>query len=222
MLMVVKCGPPHERDRAMVKAETVCRRVEDAGGVNCRAVWFLDLDARELLHTPAEGVIIAGFSARLEEIGAPAFEPLVEAIRAAPCPVLGICGGHQLIAHAFGGDPLHNCFMRPLCTGETPEADYQPGMLTEWGFTTVRRIAGDELFASLPERMTVAQYHAHEVHRLPPDFRLLATNDRCLVQAMRHDRRPVWGVQFHPEEWDEEHPCGSRILGNFASICQGR
>ena len=32
---------------------------------------------------------------------------------------------------------------------------------------------------------------------------------------MQHNERPLFGVQFHPELFDEEHPEGRKILENF-------
>jgi anthranilate/para-aminobenzoate synthase component II len=35
---------------------------------------------------------------------------------------------------------------------------------------------------------------------------------------MQHTSRPVFGVQFHPELFDEEHPHGGIILKNFLRL----
>jgi GMP synthase-like glutamine amidotransferase len=32
---------------------------------------------------------------------------------------------------------------------------------------------------------------------------------------MKHDVKPLYGVQFHPEKWNEENPAGKRVLENF-------
>ena len=220
MIIVVKCGHPSEREDAMVRAEPLKRKILELRGIGCKTVWLGDLDNPEVLPAATSGIIVAGFSAPLEAIGAEAFLPLIDVLKAADVPVLGICGGHQLLAHVFGGDPPQNCYMRSLRSGEQAITGYQQGMLVEWAPTTVRRVADDPLFAGLPERFVVTQHHAHEIHRIPPGFRLLATSDRCLVQAMGHREQPVWGVQFHPEESDKTHPDGSVILGNFLRMCE--
>jgi anthranilate/para-aminobenzoate synthase component II len=35
---------------------------------------------------------------------------------------------------------------------------------------------------------------------------------------MRHPALPLWGVQFHPEDWDAGHPDGRRVLQNFFEV----
>jgi hypothetical protein len=35
------------------------------------------------------------------------------------------------------------------------------------------------------------------------------------IEAMRHRTRPLYGVQFHPERYTDDHPDGRAILANF-------
>ncbi len=61
----------------------------------------------------------------------------------------------------------------------------------------------------------VLEWHYCEVKKLPPEFVLLASNENCRIQAMRHASRPLYGVQFHPESYVETYPHGRTILRNF-------
>jgi GMP synthase-like glutamine amidotransferase len=41
------------------------------------------------------------------------------------------------------------------------------------------------------------------------------------VQAFRRDGALVYGVQFHPELFTDEHPDGRRLLANFFGLVYG-
>jgi GMP synthase (glutamine-hydrolysing) len=98
-------------------------------------------------------------------------------------PVLGVCFGHQLLGHAWGGRVRKNPNGWEVGTAWVE--------LTDEG----RR---DPLFAELPERLQVNQSHRDEVHALGPDVRQLATGGHTAVQALAVCEH-VRGVQFHPE-----------------------
>jgi GMP synthase (glutamine-hydrolysing) len=98
-------------------------------------------------------------------------------------PVLGVCFGHQLIGHAFGGSVQEN--PRGWESG-THEVD-----LTDEG----RR---DPLFRGLPARLRVNQSHRDEVGRLGAGCVRLAGGAHTDNQAIAVGAH-VRGVQFHPE-----------------------
>jgi GMP synthase (glutamine-hydrolysing) len=136
-------------------------------------------------------------------------------IRTAPQPILGVCGGQQQIALAFGAPVA-------LIERIAPGRGYD-GAFRERGFCEVRLDRendgkGNPLFTGLPNSITVWESHCDEVKELPADFVCTATNGTSRIQAMQHTSRPLFGVQFHPELFDEEHPDGRRILSNFLSL----
>lgn len=101
----------------------------------------------------------------------------------AQVPVLGICYGHQLLAHAFGG-----------------HVDNLPGG-PEVGTHTVRLTAEagqDALLAGLPGQFPAQLVHYQSVLRLPEGAVPLARSDMEPHQAFRVGSCG-WGVQFHPE-----------------------
>jgi GMP synthase (glutamine-hydrolysing) len=134
---------------------------------------------------------------------------LLEVIREAPRPILGVCGGHQQMAIAFGA-PVG--LMERLTPGEGYE-----GAKRERGFFEVET-DGKGLFADLPRSVNVWHSHFDEVKELPVGFHRTAFNDTCSIQAMQHESKPLFGVQFHPELFDDEHPLGQRIIENFLSV----
>jgi len=98
-------------------------------------------------------------------------------------PVLGICYGHQLLAHALGG-----------------EVGYHPGGM-EIGTVSIcatADAADDALFSQLPRRFSAQTVHSQTVLRLPENALLLASNDFEPHHAFRVGEC-AWGVQFHPE-----------------------
>jgi GMP synthase (glutamine-hydrolysing) len=102
---------------------------------------------------------------------------------AADVPVLGICYGHQLLAHAMGG-----------------LVDYNPNG-REFGTVEVRLLpeaADDGLLSHLPPVFRAQASHSQSVLRLPPGAVPLAANDHDRHHAFRLGRT-AWGVQFHPE-----------------------
>jgi GMP synthase (glutamine-hydrolysing) len=131
-------------------------------------------------------------------------------IRSAPKPILGVCGGQQQIALAFGA-PVD--LIERIAPGEGYE-----GAFRERGFCDVELQTGNGIFDGLPETITVWESHCDEVKSLPADFVCTATNEVSDIQAMQHASLPVFGVQFHPELFDLEHPHGRTILENFLRI----
>jgi GMP synthase (glutamine-hydrolysing) len=98
-------------------------------------------------------------------------------------PVLGICYGHQLLAHALGGKVGY------LADG--PEYGTVPLALTAVA-------AGDPLFGTLPQGAGVQTSHYQSVTELPAGAVLLARSDKDPHIAFRYGPC-AWGVQFHPE-----------------------
>jgi len=107
----------------------------------------------------------------------------------AEAPVLGICYGHQLLAHAFGGEVGRNPRGREMGTVEVDFAQAQ----------------GDALFRGAGERAWFQATHVESVLRLPPRAVRLASNPADPHHAFRlaGAGARAWGIQFHPEFDDD-------------------
>lgn len=151
-------------------------------------------------------IILSGQSHPWDKYSPESLAGVFEVIKTASQPILGVCGGHQQMALAFG---TRIGLMGRLQPGEGYE-----GAKRERGFFPVET-TGNGLFKDLPSTITVWHSHFDEVKDLPEGFHRTASNETCAIQAMQHHERPLFGVQFHPELFDEEHPEGRKIMENF-------
>ena len=119
-------------------------------------------------------------------------------------PILGVCLGHQAIAHAAGAavgpapTPRHGHLstVRQCCTGEH---------------------GGDALLRGLPPAFTAVRYHSLCVREpLPSSLEITARAEDDVIMALRHRTLPRWGVQFHPESVATQF--GRELMSNFASL----
>jgi GMP synthase (glutamine-hydrolysing) len=127
-------------------------------------------------------------------------------IKQASQPILGLCGGHQQIALAYGAKVG---LMERLEPGEG-----YAGAKRERGFIPITN-TGEGLFKGLPSEITVWHNHCDEVKEVPDGFRVTASNDTCPIQAMQQKGRRVFGIQFHPELFNEDYPQGQQLVENF-------
>jgi para-aminobenzoate synthetase len=122
-------------------------------------------------------------------------------LRFSEIPVLGICLGHQGLGHLLDGR---------VCSA--PEAMH--GRLS--------RIHHEQqgLFEGIPQDFPVVRYHSLQITDMGPDGRITARADDGVVMGIEHLRRPLWGVQFHPESIATEH--GARLIENFYALARRR
>jgi GMP synthase (glutamine-hydrolysing) len=170
---------------------------------------FHAVSLRRVRFLKPSRIILSGQSHPWNQYSTESLAGVFEVIKKAAQPILGVCGGHQQMALAFGA-PVD--LMARLEPGEG-----YAGAKRERGYFPVETNR-QGIFKDLPGRITVWHSHFDEVKQLPRDFRATAWNDNSPIQAMQHSSRPLFGVQFHPELFDEEHADGSRIIENFLSI----
>ncbi len=108
----------------------------------------------------------------------------LRAAHAGSLPVIGVCLGCQLIAHALGGT------VAPM---PRPEVGFCPVSLSAAGQL-------DPILAGVPWRHGQLQSHTQQVSAMPGNVgaTVLATSENCGVQAFRAGLR-TYGFQFHLE-----------------------
>ncbi|GHC03346.1 glutamine amidotransferase [Thermomonas carbonis] len=169
------------------------------------------------------GVIVTGSAAMVPDRH-PWSERTAEWLRDAAhagLPLLGICYGHQLIAHALGGEVGAN------------EAGREMGTVRIHLHPAAQE---DPLFAGLADPFAAQATHLQSVLRPPADAIVLAHNDHDACHAFRWGRA-AWGVQFHPEfsaghmrgyirarhdALARENRCGKQLAGEVHAAPQAR
>ena len=112
-------------------------------------------------------------------------------------PLLCICVTHQLLASAYGGE---------TATAKSPE----------FGPFEITVSEEDTILSGLKPSFTAWESHNDEIVKTPEGFRVLASSTSCAIQAMRHNSREVFGVQFHPEVSHTTR--GVDVFRNFLAV----
>ena len=174
-------------------AQLIARRVRELN-VFCQIVRH-DLGIERVKALNPMGIILSGGPSSVYDANAPKCDP---AIFDLGIPVLGICYGMQLVCEALGGTVA-------------------PAAHREYGRATLTVTDADSLFLGHPAEATVWMSHGDQVHAAG-GFVPLASTPTCPVAAVRHESRPVYGIQFHPEVAHTPH--GGIVLANFLkTIC---
>jgi GMP synthase-like glutamine amidotransferase len=97
-------------------------------------------------------------------------------------PTLGICYGHQLIAHLHGA---------------------KVGLISADGHKLAGlrkiRLQPNALWGGRAQEGEVAVSHQEEVKACPTGFEIVATSREIGIEALAHQTLPIWSFQSHPE-----------------------
>ena len=146
----------------------------------------------EIKEKKAGGIILGG-GPSIEQVG-----ECFKYVEELDLPILGICLGHQILAQAYGGE------------------------IGAAGIESYAKIEIDikeenEIFKGLGNAMKVWASHKDEVKKLPPKFKILADSPICDIEAMKHIKKTLYGIQFHPEVYHTEN--GPKLFENFNEVC---
>jgi GMP synthase (glutamine-hydrolysing) len=137
----------------------------------------------------ADAVVVLGSSAsvhdRLDWAAALAdwLLPIVDGRRA--IPLLGVCYGHQLVAHLAGG-----------------AVEFMNERHDKWAGVETTVLQGSRVWPGRHELRVVVSHREH-VTRLPLGYRVIASRPSVPVDGMEHEQLPICCFQFHPEAREE-------------------
>ncbi len=170
-------------------AQLIARRVREAHVYS--EIVPRDITAAAVKERRPAALILSGGPASVYADGAYRIDPDILSLGV---PTLGICYGHQLLAHELGGTVARND-------------------VAEYGKTELEVATPGTLLAGLPERQPVWMSHRDAVVAAPPGFAVTAGTAESPVAAMEDAERALCGVQFHPEVAHTPH--GQAILKHF-------
>jgi len=141
------------------------------------------------------GIIISGAPTLLTQVNLQEYLSPFKFIKTVNIPVLGICLGHQIIGLLYGSE-IH--------TGKMIDKREQIEIVRE-----------DALFLDIRNHALFREEHLDFI-TLPEEFYLLAKSKTCDNEAMKHKRRKLYGIQFHPEVSNNN---GKILFRNFLKMC---
>ncbi len=114
-------------------------------------------------------------------------------------PILGVCLGHQAIGQVFGAEL------------------YNVGNVIHGKAKNTKLIYDDVLFNTIEQNFQSGRYHSWAIRHVVSPLIITAVDDDGIVQAVKHERLNVRGVQFHPES--VMTPVGKKIIENWLFNC---
>jgi len=144
-----------------------------------------------------KGLILSGGPSSVYDPDSPKANPHILDCR---LPILGLCYGHQLIAQILGGK-------------------VEPAERKEYGiaYVTIDKPIG--VLRGLSKKEKVWMSHGDTVCTVPKEYEVLAHTESCPVAAFGHRKKPIYGLQWHPEVVHTEK--GTQMLHNFIfQVCK--
>ncbi|MEX0931956.1 MAG: glutamine-hydrolyzing GMP synthase [Candidatus Paceibacterota bacterium] len=178
-------------------AHLIARRVRDLG-VKAEILPF-NTPANQIQKLAPLGIILSGGPGSVLEKNSPQPDKNIFTLG---IPILGICYGHQIIAHTLGGKVAK-------------------GRYREFGKETLRIRSKKGVFQSLALSEVVWFSHGDQVTKLPTGFKITASTAKCKYASFADFKRNFYGIQFHPEVSHTKH--GEELLKDFLfSVCSAK
>ena len=168
-------------------------------GVTEMAIWRNDaITLEELIAWAPDALVVSPGPCSPTEAGisVAAITHFLERI-----PILGVCLGHQSLVHALGGEVVR---AERLMHGKTSPVFHD----------------GAGLYEGVSNPFEATRYHSllARPESLPGSLKISAKTWEDEIMGVRHERYPVFGVQYHPESILTVE--GRRIVANFIEVAQ--
>ncbi len=183
--------------------------LEDAVDDDVHLIRYTRLDAAAMARLQPRAILLSGNSSDPDDFAPGELDVICDILATTDLPIFGFCGGHQLIGRAFGRP------MTRIGPADPPvNDDGSPAWIFEYGYDTVD-LDPHPLFEGLGDTAVVRHAHGWQLDPQPDGFDVVARTALTPVQAMVHHTRPIFGTQFHPEWFTDEHPDGRTMIENF-------
>ncbi len=155
-----------------------------------------DISLLKLKEENVKGIILSGGPSSVYDKSSPSLNlDLLDS----GIPILGVCYGLQLLLYKTGGT-------------------ISKGEIGEYGHSIIKQENENILFQDIPSQINVWMSHTDKVKELTNDWEILAISKNKIISSIRHIKKPIFAVQFHPEVTHTEY--GEQIISNFLfKIC---
>ncbi len=127
------------------------------------------------------------------------FKNEIELIKNTKIPLIGICLGCELIATVFGGT------LKRLSERHS-------------GIRKITTTTNNEILSiEKGEAYEVYEGHRWAINVMPKGFTVLAVSED-IPEIIKHDTLPIWGFQFHPENFVDQTAGDEMFLRLFSKI----
>lgn len=169
--------------------QLIARRIREQGVYS--EIKPYDYPLEKIKALAPKAIIFSGGPASVYQPDAPLLGKEIFNLR---IPILGICYGLQLISHLMGGT--------------VAKADHR-----EYGHAILEVTESDLLLENFAPRSRVWMSHGDRLVDLPPRFIVLGQTENSPYGLIRHQKKKIYGLQFHPEVVHTEQ--GIKIIKNF-------
>ena len=184
--------------------QLIARRVRE-NRVYCN-ILSCDMSIDVVREMKPKGIILSGGPASIYNHNPPSCSPDIMELG---IPLLGICYGMQWLTHALGGK------VAPTSRREYGKAE----LMIDDSSDLLKNIGTVAPMARASQRKTtVWMSHGDRIEKMPDGFRIIGHTQNSHIAAMKHETRPWYALQFHPEV--VHTPEGTKILKNFLfNVC---